>query len=435
MAERLPILVVAHQAPPLRAPGVARTASWLRWWPTLGLEPVLLTAPASDAARLHGYPLPGPAAPEEEAVLAGRRVVRVPTPSPRGAEGLLLALGLPRRVAWTLAPRALREPEAPWERAAAAAGTALARETGCRAVVSTSQPYAAHGAARRIARNLSLPWVADFRDPMTEAPGRAWPTRGAWRREVAEEEAILTEASLVWANTESAARRLRARFVAAAGKTLVRRNGVETEDLPPSAPTPPLPPLRIGHLGRFTESAPAGRLARLDHRPQGAARGRSATPLWDALAALVDAVPAARDAVVFVTAGDAGGDPPPGVRAEAHGTLPHREALAVAASCHALFLPLTVPGPAGPLFVPQKAYEYAALGRPVLVWGTRRESTELLGPLALVAEPGDGRALLAHLRALWDGLARAPSRPVPVPTRAEVAALCAEDLRRLVAAR
>ena len=427
MAERLPVLVVAHQAPPLIGPGVERVASWMRWWPRMGVEPVLLCAPAGDAARFHGYAAPAGA----EAASLDPRVRRVATPPPRGLAGLLLALGAPRRLAWTLSPRALREPEAPWERAAAAAGEALARETGCRLVVSSSQPYAAHGAARRIARALSLPWVADFRDPMTEAPGRSWPTKGAFRREVAEEASWMRDATLVWANTDGAARRLRERFAAAAAKVVVRRNAVEAEDLPPPAPPPPFPPLRIGHLGRFTEKAPSGRLAHLDHRPQGPVRGRSPAPLFEALAALLAAVPAARGAVTFVTVGDPGGTPPPGVLAEPHGAVPHREALAVAAGCHALYLPLTAPGPAGPLFVPQKAYEYAALGRPVLVSGTRRETTDLLGPLALVAEPGDGAAMLGHLRALWDGLALAPARPAAVPTREEVARLCADDLRSL----
>src|SRR5262249_56771153 len=117
-------------------------------------------------------------------------------------------------------------------------------------------------------------------------------------------------------------RRLRERFAPAAAKVVVRRNGVETEDLPRSTTPPPPPPLRIGHVGRFTEREPAGRLARLDVRPQGPVRGRSPAPLHRALAALLDAVPAAEGATTFVTVGDAGGEPPSRVRAEAHRTLP-----------------------------------------------------------------------------------------------------------------
>ena len=92
----------------------------------------------------------------------------------------------------------------------------------------------------------------------------------------------------------------------------------------------------------------------------------------------------------------------------------------------------TAPGPSGALFVPPRAYEYAALGRPVLVSGSPRETTEILGPLARVAAPGDDAALARHLRALWDGEAVHPARPLRVLTRDEVAAACADDVLRLV---
>ena len=82
--------------------------------------------------------------------------------------------------------------------------------------------------------------------------------------------------------------------------------------------------------------------------------------------------------------------------------------------------------------VKPRKLKISGLASPGLFSVCRRETTELLGPLALVAEPGDDAALLAHVRALWGGLASAPSRPVPVPTRAEVAALCAEDLLRFL---
>lgn len=65
----------------------------------------LLTAPADDGARFHGCPIvPG----SGRRALAGRRVERVATPALGGVAGAL-ARALPRRVAWTLCHRALRE--------------------------------------------------------------------------------------------------------------------------------------------------------------------------------------------------------------------------------------------------------------------------------------------------------------------------------------
>src|SRR5438477_571224 len=96
------------------------------------------------------------------------------------------------------APR-LAPPRRDDRRAAVPAGVEAGRAAGVRAVVSTSQPIAAHEAGMAVAEALGVPWVADFRDPMTEAPGRSWPTRPHYRAERREEERFVTAASLVWA--------------------------------------------------------------------------------------------------------------------------------------------------------------------------------------------------------------------------------------------
>jgi hypothetical protein len=424
-----PLLLVAHASPPLGGPAVLRVASWMRHWPSLGLDPMLVTAPPEDAAAFHGYPV----VPGSDDALEGRTVLRVATGRPRGVAGLLRAVHAPSRIAWTFTHRAVREPEAPWARSATAAAIALGRERGARAVVSTSQPFVAHEVGRAVAEELGVPWIADFRDPMTEAPGRAWPSRLHRALERREERRLFEAAALVWANTESAAARWRERFPFAHDRVRVRRNGVEARSIPAGTSPPPVPPLRIGHVGRFTERAPSGRLAFLDHRPEGPPRGRSPLPLFRALARVRAEEPSSRGNVVWVTVGDPGPEPPAGVLHEHHPALPNERALAVAATCHALYLPLTAPGPSGALYVPQKAYEYAALGRPVLVSGTPRETTQLLGALARVAAPGDDLALARHVRALWVGEASEVSRPVRVPTREEIAAACAKDVLGLLA--
>lgn|GEM_PF-2310593 len=431
----VPVLVIAHQSPPLGGPGVRRVASWMRAWPALGIEPALLTAPAEDGARFHGYAL----VPGSDAALDGRRVVRVPTPGLGGFAGWL-ARTAPPRVAWTLCPRALREPETPWGAPAIAAGLALAREVGARVIVSSSQPYEAHAVGRAVARRLRLPWVADFRDPMTEAEGRWWPSRLHWWAERREERRWFADADLVWATAEAAAARWRARFAAHAHHLRVRRNGVGA--LPPADAAPPPPPLRIGHVGRFTDTAAGSRLRRFDFRPgREAGTGSHPRTLFDGLARFLARRPEARGRVTWVTVGPHGPADlaaPAGVVVEAHGVRPNAEALSIAATCHALFLPLTVPPPSGSQFVQQKVYEYAALGRPVVVIGEANEATDVLGPLAARVPRGDAAAMAddvaAILATLWASGPRAPA-PRPFPTQADVAAACAEDLLALAAGR
>lgn len=429
----VPVLVVAHQSPPLGGPGVRRVTSWMRAWPRHGVEPALLTAPADDGARFHGYPV----VPGSDDALAGRRVVRVATPALGGIAGAL-ARALPRRVAWTLCHRALREPETPWRAPAIAAGLALARATGARVVVSSSQPYEAHAVGRAIARRLHVPWVADFRDPMSEAEGRWWPTRLHWWAERREERRWFGDADLVWATAEAAAARWRARFPARAARIRVRRNGVGT--LPPTDrdTVPPPPPLRIGHVGRFTDSEAGSRLRRFDFRPgRGAGTGSNPRPLFEGLARFLARRPEAKGRVVWVTVGPHAGQDlaaPDGVVVEAHGVRGNAEALAIASTCHALYLPLTVPPPSGSQFVQQKVYEYAALGRPVVVVGDANEATDVLGPLAARVATGDPEGVATVLEGLWAAGPRVPT-PRPVPTQADVAAACADDLLALAAGR
>src|SRR5262245_15748348 len=281
----------------------------MRLWPTRSIEPLLVTAPADEAARFRGYPLDR----GSDEALSGRTVVRVETGRPRGLAGVLRATRVPSRLVWTLAHGAVREPEAPWSRAAVSAAVALGRERLARPVVPSAPPFAAHVAGRAVAKALGVPWIADFRDPMTEAPGRTWPTRLHHALDRREERRFFRSASLVWASTESAAARWRSRFPFARDRIRVRRSGVEPRSLPKGASPPPIPPLRIGHVGRFPEPAPRSRLAFLDHRPEGEARGRSPLPLFRALAKVRAEEPSSRRNVVWVTVGDRGPDPPTGV--------------------------------------------------------------------------------------------------------------------------
>jgi hypothetical protein len=425
------VLVVAHQSPPLGGPGVRRPASWMREWPRHGVEPALLTAPAEDGERLHGYPIVS----GSDDVLAGREVLRVATPEARGFAGLCRRVGLPRRVAWTLRHRTVREPETPWGAPAVSAGRDLGRRLGVRAVVSTSQPYEAHAVGRAVAWSLRVPWIVDFRDPMSEAEGRWWPTRLHWWAERREESRWIREAALVWATCEAAAARLRARFPECETKIVVRRNGVGPIDRDALGRHGTLPPLVVGHLGRFTDRAEGSRLRLFDWRPgKDSGRGSSPLPLFEALTRFLSAVPEARGNVRYETIGNDGdGEVPAGVVHGPHGTLPNAAALSVAASWHALYLPLTTPPPYGSLIVPQKVYEYMALGRPVLVSGTRREASDLLGPLALLGD-GDPARLAAHVEDLWSGRRPLESRPLDPPRQVDVARACAEDVLAVVAA-
>jgi glycosyltransferase involved in cell wall biosynthesis len=430
MSLPIPVLLVAHQLPPVVGPGSRRPAAWSRTWPRHGVEPVVVSGRPEDVKRLHGYPVGRDEAPSG--------ALLVPTPEPSGLAGLLRRAGVPPRLVWTLGYRRVREPETPWVGPAIEVGLLRASKAGVRAVVSTSQPYAAHTVGRAIARALDVPWIADFRDPMTEAEGRVWPSRLHWWAERREERGLLRDADLVWVTSAALADRWRALHPDVAARLRLRRNGLGPVDVASLPPPPPLPPLVLGHVGRFTDSPRRSRLDRLSFRPGGpSGDGSSAAPLFAALERLLARRQDLAGRIVWRTVGsDASGPVPDGVVRDAHGPVSPAEAFALAAGCHALYLPLTRPSRFGTQFVQQKVYEYAALRRPVLVTGTRREATELLGDACWLAAPDDPETLSRHIEALAGGGGLDIPIDVPAPPwEDETAAACAADLLEVIRAR
>jgi len=117
--------------------------------------------------------------------------------------------------------------------AARAAANALCDAPGRRVLFSSSGPFSAHFAARRVARRLNVPWVAEFRDPWTDdrSPNRA---RSRLRREVDRhlEREILRKADHVVVPTESMRRLLLDRLPGPATTEIsVVRNGFEPTEV------------------------------------------------------------------------------------------------------------------------------------------------------------------------------------------------------------
>jgi glycosyltransferase involved in cell wall biosynthesis len=88
---------------------------------------------------------------------------------------------------------------------------------------------------------------------------------------------------------------------------------------------------------------------------------------------------------------------------EAHGYLPHEEAVELVRSADALFLPMhRLPRGGRSTIVPGKMYEYLASGRPVLAAVPDGDARDLLvrADWTVVCEPDDTEAIAAGLRSL-----------------------------------
>jgi glycosyltransferase involved in cell wall biosynthesis len=347
------VLMIAYHYPPcFGSSGVHRTAKFSRYLPEHGWRPLVLTAhprayPERREARLDDIP-PQVQVCRAFALDAGRHLAI------RGRTAR--ALALPDRW-WS------------WWLGAVPAGLALVRRHRPRAIWSTFPVATAHMIGLTLARLTRLPWVADFRDPMTEDD---YPRRPGVRRAYrAIERGVVRRAQRLVFTAESARRMYLARYPGLAPeRCLVIPNGYDEEDFadlaagPPPGPSGP-GPLRLVHSGLvYPEERDPRPFFRALSRLKRAGRISAATLQVDLRAAGSESYYAGLLAELEV-----------GDIVRLLPALPYRESLRACAEADALLL---LQGPSCNGQIPAKAYEYLRLGRPILALTDRAGDTARL---------------------------------------------------------
>jgi glycosyltransferase involved in cell wall biosynthesis len=365
-------LVLAYFFPPLGGAGVQRTLKFVEHLAPLGWDATVV----STRSRVYGARDPSLLAE----IPAETRVVRTAAlPLARYLGILLYRLRLRRLRAWVVWP----DGGLGWTPFALAAALRLARRERPDVLVSTSAPYGAHLVGLLVARLTGMPWVADFRDEWSANPGLRDQPKAL---------------NALAGRAERAIARLAARVVVAADyfhleglpadspRRLEILNGVDEADLEGVGPG----------------SATQGRFV-LAH--VGSIYGdQDPTPVLEALARLAGrrAVDGDRLEVRLVgSIWDERFAPPPGVRVESLGYVPHREAVAemVRATAVLLWVSSSSLAPSGKLF------EYLASGRPLLcVTRSDNLAARLVREwdAGVVADPDDGRAIEQAILTLWE---------------------------------
>jgi glycosyltransferase involved in cell wall biosynthesis len=384
------VLVVAQSFPPGGGGGVMRSLKFVKYLPSLGWRPIVLTVrdpatPESDQDLLHEIP------PEA-------RVVATRSFGP--SHGRKVALARSAEAGGGLKPRILGgvrtvldhslflvDTDVVWLPAAWPAALSLVRRERPDVVFVTAPPFSSFLLGLALSGWTGVPWVADFRDEWvgfyTEEYSRhrrrfgGGVHRGIERR-------VLAGASVVTAATRGLETSIGGRHPAHRGKIRVIENGYDDDDLP--TPTPPRDgPLTFGFAGSlFGLHSPAPFLDVVR-------RLRSAgTDIR-----VVMAGPVAEEVRDILAAPRAEG------WLEHHGFLPHREALEMLSSCH-LLLHLIADRPGAERIMTGKMYEYAALGRPVLAVVPPGEAADfvLQRELGWVVHPGDAEGLRTRLEEL-----------------------------------
>ena len=268
-------------------------------------------------------------------------------------------------------PAILAQPDrwASWWPAAVYLGLRLIRRYQVQAIWSTYPIMTAHCVAHTLSRLTGLPWIADFRDPVTSSVAErdrlTVSTRMRWERR------ILSRANYSVFTTPGAMRSYAERYpkIHGEGRLKVISNGFDERDFAE------LPPYRSRLVGRPLHLVHAGVLY---------PSGRSPIPFFEALANLKDSGFLGAHGI-RVTLRASGSEKQYGAELDRLGlrevvdlapAVPYHEALAEQSQADALLL---FQGDQYDNQIPAKLYEYLRIGRPIF---------------ALLGEQGDTAAVL-----------------------------------------
>ena len=381
------ILYIAYHFPPHGGAGVQRSLKFVKYLPSFGVEPTIVTGVGATDRRWSP-----PDESLENEVPQNLTVVR--TPWPKGSPEQCKAAEDER---FQLAVQLVTAPQ-------------------LEAVFVSMSPFSDASFAARVARHCGIPWIADLRDPWALDEFQVYKTR--WHRARARREMrrALSDASLIVMNTPESAKALKSAFPEFGSRTISITNGYDSEDLVgmDEAVRPDL--FTLVHAGFLHTTAGLRQRRRaLEYRLLGRIGGgveilpRSHYYLLQALERWRTEDPSIADRVRLLLVGD----PQPVDREiverspvapmiEFTGYLPHNESLRLVREAALLFLPMhKLPKGQRATIVPGKTYEYLASGRSILGAVPEGDARDFLARAGtgLVCDPDDVEALLAHLRA------------------------------------
>jgi len=214
------ILFIAYQFPPRGGAGVQRSVKLVKHLREFGYNPIVLTVEASDI-RKGGYP-------EDPSLLQQLpediTIIRTPAHEPIDLINRLIRRKI-FRLAWFFNYKKFWERSALWPASVLPTACKIVAEHNIKLVYTTSGPFSSLELGLELKRKTGIKWVADFRDPYTDAYAWDFPSKFHWLKQRKFESRIIPEADKVILNTPEVRKLFIARGLTSELKSICITNG------------------------------------------------------------------------------------------------------------------------------------------------------------------------------------------------------------------
>lgn len=215
-----PVLFIAHHFPPMGGPGTHRSLQFVRRLRSFGYEPIVVTI-SDDDLKNGPYALDATLLNE---LPSGVEIIRIATHEPRKFKISMMKLHV-FRLFWFFFFHLFYESSARWPKAVVAEVEKLIRDRNVQLVYTSSGPYSTLFIGRALQKKLGIRWVADLRDPYSDAYAWQWPSKLHWLFSRRMERKLLRYPDHLIVNTPEVAKLYQKRSLRPQGNISVLTNG------------------------------------------------------------------------------------------------------------------------------------------------------------------------------------------------------------------
>jgi hypothetical protein len=169
------ILFIAYQFPPRGGPGVQRSLNFVKHLREFGYDPIVLTVNENDIRNA------GHLCDESllDALPKDILIVRTPSHEPVKLIRTLMKLRI-YRLAWFFFYPLLWEWAARWPKKNISVAGELIKKHNIRLVYTSSGPFSVMELGKTLKERFQVKWIADLRDPFTDAYAWDFPSKFHW---------------------------------------------------------------------------------------------------------------------------------------------------------------------------------------------------------------------------------------------------------------